>query len=61
VSVYAFTTHWRPVAEKPRSLRIEGSATFTIETSRITMNCAAQHSTRVHVFRRLSDMLAVAT
>src|SRR4051812_6624583 len=54
VSVYAFTTHWRSVAEKPRSLRIDGSATFTIETSRMTMNCAVQQRTRVQSFRRLS-------
>src|SRR5690242_10617942 len=29
-----------------------GSATFTIETSRITMNCARQHRTSVNVLAR---------
>src|SRR3954451_13405868 len=47
VIVYALTTHWRSTTEKPRSLRIEGSATFTTETSRITMNCARQQMIRV--------------
>ena len=37
---YAVITHCSPVSEKPRSDWIEGSATFTMATSRITMNCA---------------------
>ena len=45
VSVYAFTTHCRPVVEKPRPPRIDGSATLTIETSRITISCARHTST----------------
>src|SRR2546423_2150930 len=49
------------MAEKPRSARIDGSATFTIETSRITMNCAAQHRTSVQVFLRASDIVDRAT
>src|SRR3954471_15044400 len=44
-SVYAFTTHWRPAPLKPRSARIDGSATFTTDTSRITMNWATHAST----------------
>ena len=40
----------------PRSLVIEGSATFTIETSRMTMNCARQHNTSVRVLRFASGM-----
>ena len=39
---------------KPRSARIDGSATFTIETSRMTMNCARQQRTSVRVRRRAS-------
>src|SRR6184192_3384372 len=33
-------THCRLSCENPRSDLIEGSATFTIATSRMTMNCA---------------------
>ena len=39
-NVYALTTHGRPLSEKPSALPIEGSATFTIEASSTTMNCA---------------------
>src|SRR5947209_7668512 len=42
VIVYALTTHCSPVVEKPRLVRIDGSATFTTATSRITMNWARQ-------------------
>ncbi len=54
VSVYAFTTHCRPVVEKCRPLWIAGSATLTIETSRMTMNCARQttNSSAVVEFER---------
>ncbi len=45
VSVYAFTTHCRPVVEKRSPSRIDGSATFTIDTSRITISCARQTRT----------------
>src|SRR4051794_31407684 len=38
-------THCRLPAEKSRSCWIEGSATFTIVASRMTMNCAKQTST----------------
>src|SRR4051812_32026554 len=40
-STYAFTTHWRFDSLKCRSLPIDGSATFTIDASRTTTNCAA--------------------
>jgi hypothetical protein len=38
--------HWRFDAEKPRSALIDGSATLTIATSRMTMNCAVTMSAR---------------
>src|SRR5581483_687372 len=38
---YALITHWRLACEKCRSDLIAASATFTIDTSRTTMNCAA--------------------
>jgi hypothetical protein len=38
---YAVITHCRLSSEKWRSLLIAGSATFTMATSRMTMNCAA--------------------
>jgi hypothetical protein len=38
---YAVITHCRPSDENPRSVCIDGSATFTIATSRTTMNWAA--------------------
>ena len=45
--MYALTTHCRLFSEKSSAVRIDGSATFTIETSRITMNCAAQAISRI--------------
>ena len=36
-SAYALTTHWRFSGAKPRSVWIDGSATFTIATSSTTM------------------------
>ena len=44
-SVYAFTTHWRELAEKPRSSWIDGRATLTTVPSRTTMNWAMQTTT----------------
>ncbi len=41
---YASTTHCRSADEKRRLSWIDGSATFTIERSRITMNCAMQQT-----------------
>src|SRR4051812_31279472 len=55
VSVYALTTHCRLLALKPRSSRIEGSATFTIETSRMTMNCARQQRPNVQLRRDIGE------
>ena len=46
VRVYALTTHWRPDPLKPRSFWIDGSATFTMETSRTTMNWPTQTRVR---------------
>jgi len=46
--------HCRSTAEKPRSARIEGSATFTTEMSRMTMNCARQVSARIQRLRASS-------
>src|SRR5262249_50513532 len=62
VSVYRFTTHCSPVVEKCKPLRIDGSATFTIETSRITMNCARQttSSSGVLALTRRARKLVVA-
>jgi hypothetical protein len=37
VKAYALTTHWRSSGAKSSSVWIEGSATFTIETSRTTI------------------------
>ena len=42
ISVYAFTTHCRSFSASFRSVWIDGSATFTIVASRMTMNCAMQ-------------------
>jgi hypothetical protein len=44
VSRYAFTTHANEVSEKPRSSRIEGSATPTMVTSRTIIRLAAQRT-----------------
>lgn len=44
VSRYPLTTQASPVAVKPRSRWIEGSATFTIDESRMTMNWQAHTS-----------------
>ena len=45
VRVYALTTHCRPVSENPSPSWIDGRATLTIETSRMTMNWARQITT----------------
>jgi hypothetical protein len=41
---YAFTTHARPDCVKPRSRWIDGSATFTIVWSRMTMSIPAHRT-----------------
>src|SRR6185312_11213214 len=58
----AFTIHCRPVAEKPRPLWMDGRATLTIETSRITMNWARQTISKSGVFeaRRGAEKLWIA-
>jgi hypothetical protein len=45
-SAYELTIHWRFASDMSRSLWIDGSATFTIVASRMTMNCARQTRTR---------------
>src|SRR5256885_1443781 len=44
---YAVMTHWRFSREKWRDRAIEGSATFTIETSRIVMKNAVATTARI--------------
>ena len=44
VSRYAFTTHASEVSEKPRSLLIDGSATFTIVVSRTIIRLPRQRT-----------------
>jgi hypothetical protein len=46
VIAYAVTTHCRLSREKCRERPIDGSATFTIETSRIVMKNAAHTTAR---------------
>ena len=41
-SAYALITHWRFSCENPRSVWIDGRATFTIAMSSTTMNCTAR-------------------
>src|SRR5919106_4113536 len=45
-------THCRFCCEKPRSVWIDGSATFTIAMSRTTMNCTAHRSASASHFVR---------
>src|SRR3954451_3589842 len=45
-------THWRFSCEKPRSIWIDGSATFTTAMSRTTMNCTVQRRARANHLRR---------
>ena len=52
VNAYALATHCRPDGEKCSERSIDGSATFTIDTSRITMNCDAQSSASASHFAR---------
>src|SRR4051794_21951769 len=47
ISVYELMTHCRLAFEKSRPRWIDGSATFTIVASRMTMNWARQTTTRV--------------
>src|SRR4051794_27795148 len=52
------TTHCRVLWLTPRSRWIDGKATFTMVTSRTTMNCAAQVSARI---RFLAPVRGVVT
>src|SRR5439155_17984868 len=56
---YAEITHWRFVCENPRSDLIEGSATFTIATSRMTMNCAVTISARALHLRFVASVTKI--
>jgi hypothetical protein len=59
VSAYALTTHSRPDVEKWRLFWIDGSATFTIDTSRTTIRYATP-STASACQRLGSGIVAVA-
>src|SRR6185436_2739000 len=48
VSAYALSTHWRSPCAKCRSSWIDGSATLTMETSRMTMKYAEQRRASAH-------------
>src|SRR3954453_20461603 len=50
-------THCRSSWENPRSVWIDGSATFTTATSSTTMNCTVQRSARASHLRRDDVML----
>jgi len=52
VSTYAFTTQARLLCEKSSARPIEGSATFTIDASSTTTNCATQSRTSAIQRRR---------
>ena len=49
---YAEMTHCRLACENPRSVWIEGRATFTIAMSSTTMNCTAASSASANHFKR---------
>src|ERR671932_2334906 len=50
-------THCRSSCENPRSVWIDGSATFTTATSSTTMNCTVQRRARASHLRRVDGML----
>ena len=50
-SAYALITHCRSSCENPRSILIEGSATFTIAMSRMTMNWTTLRRASAHHLR----------
>src|SRR5919106_3050575 len=56
-SAYALMTHCRSSWENPRSVWIDGSATFTTATSSTTMNCTVQRRARASHLRRDDGML----
>src|SRR4051812_16096113 len=47
-------THWRSSWENPRSVWIDGSATFTTAMSRTTMNWTVQRRARANHLRRVA-------
>src|SRR3954452_19051097 len=49
-------THWRFSCENPRSVWIDGSATFTTAMSRTTMNWTVQSRARANHLRRVADI-----
>src|SRR5829696_3183088 len=59
VIAYAVMTHWRLSREKSSASPIDGSATFTIETSRTVMKKAAH--TSASAFQRRGSGVVVAT
>src|SRR3954469_16379953 len=59
VIAYAVITHWRLSREKSSASPIDGSATFTIETSRTVMKKAAH--TSASAFQRRGSGVVVAT
>src|SRR4029079_10390591 len=54
-------THWRFSWENPRSILIEGSATFTIAMSKTTMNWTALKSASASHLRRSVAIIGVAS
>src|SRR5207253_1121000 len=50
-SAYALTNHWRFFSEKPRSVWIDGRATFTIAMSSTTMNWTPSRRASASHFR----------
>jgi hypothetical protein len=57
---YAMTTHCSVLWLTPRSRWIEGKATFTMATSRTTMNCAAQVSARMTFLAPVRAVVAMS-
>ena len=57
VSRYAFTTQASEVSVKPRSSRIDGSATFTIVVSRTIIRSPRQRTIRASQRVRVSEMV----
>src|SRR3954467_7946018 len=49
-------THWRFSCENPRSIWIDGSATFTTAMSRTTMNWTVHSRARANHLRRVADI-----
>src|SRR3954470_21148796 len=56
---YAFTTHGKFCSEKPRPLPMLGSATFTIDASKTTTNCATQRRIKAVQRRSYTAVLVI--